>query len=230
MRCNICGGTAFSDMPKRAKVRCESCGSLERTRVAALYLTGSDRPASGATVLHFAPERGLSRYLRSAAGEGYRAVDIAPELYPDLGVEPFDLCRDAMALPEEQFDLIVHNHVLEHIECNYTAVLVRLIKALKPEGVMLFSIPILSGDFIDEIIEADLPAKLDRFGPSLHVRRFGAAVLQKTLGMVIRIPERYDLLASFPEPQLVDANIPRHHWQTYTGASIFRVGRRDLLL
>ena len=41
---------------------------------------------------------------------------------------------------------------------------------------------------------------------------------------------RYDLTARFPETDLVEANIPRHHWQSFTGASVFRVRRDDLLI
>lgn len=228
MRCNICGGTVFTDMPKRPRVRCASCGSLERTRVAALYLTGEDRPRSGDVVLHFAPERGLSRFLRAAAGHGYRALDIDPARYPDLGVEPFDLCQDIFSLEAGSVDLIVHNHVIEHLECNYTVVLARLARALKPDGVMLFSLPILPGGFTDEIFEGSREEKLARFGESLHVRRFGADVLQQTLGMVFRLPANYDLTARFSEAALAEVNIPAHHWRNYTGTSVLRVGRKDL--
>ena len=230
MKCNICGGTVFDDMPKRPAVRCRACGSLERTRVAALHLAGGDRPKPGAAVLHFAPERGLSRLLRESAGAGYRAADIDPMLYPHVEAERFDLCRDLGRLEAESFDLIVHNHVLEHVECNYSAVLARLVRALKPDGLMLFSVPILPGGFTDELLDGDGAAKLARFGPSLHMRRFGAATLQETLGMVVRLPERYDLLDRFPEQDLTEANIPRHHWQAFTGASVFRIRRGDLLL
>ena len=228
MQCNICGGTAFTDMPKRPNVRCTTCGSLERTRVAALYLNGADRPRAGDRVLHFAPERGLSQLLRTAAVGGYRAVDLDPARYPDLGVDRFDLCRDVFSLTEESLDLIVHNHVVEHIECNYSVVLARLAKALTPTGVMLFSVPILPGDFTDEIMNAPLEEKLKRFGESLHVRRFGVNVLQQTLGMIFRIPAAYDLTGRFDEAALVEANIPPHHWRSYTGTSIFRVTRDDL--
>ena len=230
MRCNLCGCERFVDMPKRPAVRCADCGSLERTRVAALHLTGADCPAQGASILHFAPERGLSRLLRPIGGANYRALDIDPTLYPDLGVERFDLCADIFGLREQSVDLIVHNHVIEHLECNYTAVLMRLVKTLKPDGLMFFSMPILPGDFSDEIIAASDQVKLARFGGSLHMRRFGAAVLQQTLGMIFDIPADYDLTARFEEAQLAEANIPLHHWRSYTGASVFRVSRKSLRL
>jgi hypothetical protein len=227
MRCNICGGTRFLDMPKRPSVRCAACGSLERTRVAALHLARLAL-APGARILHFAPERGLSQMLRAAGGAGYRAVDIDPARYPGLGVEAFDLCRDVFDLPRDHYDLIVHNHVLEHIECNYTVVLVRLAQALTATGTMLFSVPLLPGLFTDELIDLPLDAKRARFGDMLHVRRFGTDFLQQTLGMIFPIPDRYDLLASFSAAELQEANIPRHHWTQFTGASIFRVRRGDL--
>ena len=215
-------------MPKRPRVRCSSCGSLERTRVAGLYLTGPNKPKTGANILHFAPERGLAGLLRESGGTNYRAVDIEPSRYPGLGVEPFDLCRDVFDLPTDHYDLIVHNHVIEHVECNYSAVLLRLFRALKATGLMLFSMPILPGDFSDAVVRSSHAEKLARFGESLHMRVFGADVLQQTLGMLVAIPDRYDLLARFPESQLIEANIPRHHWQAFTGASVFRLGRADL--
>lgn len=228
MRCNICGGTEFVDMPKRPKVRCANCGSLERTRVAALHLSHNVKPQPGARILHFAPERGLSNLLREIGGANYRPVDIDPERYPGLDVQKFDLCRGVFSLAPGSYDLIIHNHVLEHIECNYSVVLIRLANALSPGGTMLFSMPILPGHFSDELIDAPIEEKLERFGPMLHVRRFGADFLQQTIGMIFRIPERYDLTQSFSEAELVEASIPPHHWKKFTGASIFRVGRNDL--
>ena len=228
MRCNICGGAAFLDMPKRPKVRCADCGSLERTRVAALHITERLRLAQGSSILHFAPERGLSAMLREIGGERYRAVDIEPSRYPGLDVERFDLCDDVFALPLGHYDLIVHNHVLEHIECNYSAVLIRLARSLTDTGSMLFSVPILPGGFTDELVDATLDEKVQRFGPMLHVRRFGTDSLQKTLGMIFTIPDRYDLLAHLPEHLLIDSNIPRHHWTNFTGASVFRLRQQDL--
>ena len=228
MQCNICGGTAFTDMPKRPRVRCADCGSLERTRVAALQIGTLAGLPPDARILHFAPERGLAAMLRELGGDNYRAVDIDPSRYPGLDVDAFNLCTDVFDLPVDHYDLIVHNHVLEHVECNYTIVLIRLVRSLKPEGTMLFSLPILPGEFRDELIDAPLDLKLKRFGPMLHVRWFGSDHLQQTLGMIFDLPAVYDLRDRFSEDELADANIPRHHWSTFTGATVFRVRRGDL--
>lgn len=227
MRCNICGCRDFSDMPKRPAVRCTACGSLERTRVAALHVRDLGL-AQGARILHFAPERGLHRVLREIGGPNHRCLDIAPDRYAGLGVEPFDLCRDVFGLPQGESDLIVHNHVLEHLECNYTVVLVRLARALARGGTMLFSMPILPGPFTDELMDGTADEKVARFGEMIHVRRFGADFLRQTVGMIFHIPDAYDLTLWFPESVLADANIPPHHWRRYTGASVFRVTAADL--
>lgn len=229
MRCNLCGGRAFTDMPKRPAVRCAACGSLERTRVAGLHVDQLALPPR-ATILHFAPELGLHRLLKAIGGDRYRALDIDPSLYPGRDAEPFDLCRDVFNLPAGEADLIVHNHVLEHLECNWTAVLVRLARALKPAGTMLFSMPVLPGDFTDALTTAPRDEKLARFGPMLHVRRFSPEHLQATLGMVFHIPERHDLTARFPPAVLEEANVPAHHWHGYTGTTVFRVTPAELRL
>ena len=227
MRCNICG-TAFLDLPNQPTLRCSSCGSLVRTRVVALYLQKHFKLKHGTNILHCAPERGLSQMLKEIGGENYRAIDINPDLYPGLMVDRVDLCSDVFDLPEREYDLIVHNHVLEHLECNYTVVLLRLAKSLNDDGIMLFTTPILPGHFSDELIKLPREQKLDRFGPAVHVRRFGRDFLQETLGMIFRLPRTYDLLASFTEQELVEANIPSHHWRKFTGASVFQVRRSDL--
>lgn len=231
VRCNICGGTGFSDMPKRPQVRCTTCGSLERTRAVALHVDQLALPPKP-SILHFAPELGLSRKLCAFEGVKYRAVDLNPERFKafglDIDIERFDLAVDIFDLPENTYDLIVHNHVLEHPECNYTIILLKLAKALTENGVMLFTVPVLPGHFSDELIKLSHEEKVARFGPMIHVRRFGTDFLQETLGMIFQLPEQYDLTEKFEENVLVEANIPEHHWRTYTGASVFEVRRRDV--
>ena len=122
----------------------------------------------------------------------------------------------------------MHNHVLEHVEANYSAVLLRLARSLNDGGTMLFSVPILPGDFTDELIVGGPDEKLRRFGPSLHVRRFSADTLQRTLGMLFPIPEPYDLCERFAEVLLTACNIPSHHWTNFSGARVFSLRKQDL--
>ncbi|CAH1664061.1 class I SAM-dependent methyltransferase [Chelatococcus asaccharovorans] len=228
MHCNICGGTAFLDMPKRPLARCADCGSLERTRMAALHIKALGL-ADGAHILHFAPERGLARLLQGIGGENYRAVDIAPEAYADVGVPvgAFDLCRDGFHLKPATFDLIVHNHVLEHIACNYTVVLTQLARSLKPDGVMLFSVPIVGDDYWEEMTRPET-INPERFGDYGHRRHFGRAFIADTLGMLFHLDTTYDATRNFPADVLRDANIPERLWHGFSGASIFAVRRGDL--
>lgn len=228
LRCNICGGESFLDMPGRPKVRCESCGSLERTRICAMRLQGDLKPKPGASVLHFAPERGLAAFLRALSQGAYRAVDIAPENYPGSGAEKFDLCRDVFDLPENAYDVIVLNHVLEHIECNYSAVLLRLARSLTDDGVMLFSVPVEGEEFRDNIALGTLEEKTARFGAFRHYRNFGRAFIGETLGMLFHMPADNDLTRYFTEDQLRTASIRPNHWHKVTGATLFAVRKRDI--
>jgi phosphoglycolate phosphatase len=228
MRCNLCGGTTFSDMPHRPAVRCTQCRSLERTRLVGLHIQEKVKPAPGARILHIAPELGLSPLLQHIAGQNYRAIDLDPERYAGLPVERFDLCRDVFSLPQGSLDLIVHNHVLEHVECSYAAVLARLAMALSPTGTMLFTVPLLPGEYWDQLGAWTAEEKFARFGASGHVRRFGVDRIHETIGMVVRIPATYDATRDFTAEQLRDINLPEHHWKAWTGSSVFRVTRADL--
>lgn len=228
LRCNICGGEEFLDLPGRPKVRCASCGSLERTRVCALRLQGDLAPPAGARILHFAPERGLAGFLRNLSQGHYRAVDIAPDNYPGLGVEKFDLCQDVFSLPESTYDIIVMNHVLEHIECNYSAVLLRLARSLTDTGVLMFSVPVEGEEFRDNIALGSLEEKSGRFGAFRHYRNFGRAFIGQTLGMLFNMSPGYDLTKFATEAQLREMSIRPHHWHKVTGASVFVVRKGDI--
>ena len=118
--------------------------------------------------------------------------------------------------------------MLEHVEANYSAVLLRLARSLGEGGTMLFSVPILPGDFTDELVVGSHDDKLRRFGPSLHVRRFSADTLGRTLGMLFPIPDTYDLRERFDEELLTECNIPPHHWTNFSGATVFRLRKQDL--
>lgn len=228
--CNVCGGSTFGDMRARRGVRCSTCGSLERTRVMMLQLERLAIPTPEQRVLHFAPERGLSRRLRAAVRAGnYTAYDLHPENFHP-GTERFDLCRQVGELPTGRYDLIVHSHVLEHLPCNYTAVLFHLHRALTATGVHLCSTPILPGHYEDQWVGLTEAERKKRFGQEDHVRRFGLDDLAVTLGMVFRLPARYDLTDVFSPEELDRVNIPDYARQGYSQHSVLVLRKEDLLL
>lgn len=222
MKCNLCGSTEFRDVNARRKVLCARCGSYERTRLLKLYVDSLDLPPT-ARVLHLAPESGLYHALRERWPE-YVAADVDVQRYSHIsGLRHFDLMNldDYGALGT--FDLIVHSHVIEHLRCNYTAVLVKLHKLLRASGHHLFSVPVY-GSFYEESLAPLSPDEATRrFGQFDHVRRFSASDIQSTIGAIFRIPPTYQLKELFTASQLRDANVPVEAWAGYSGHSVFHL-------
>ncbi len=228
MECNICGSTSFIDVRNRKNAMCASCRSYERTRVLFMYVQKFVELGPQSRVLHMAPEKGLYDYFRTVCGDNYTAVDLNPKVYDGMDVRKCDLCKDVFGFERDYYDLIVHNHVLEHLPCNETAVLIRLTNSLKDTGVHLFSIPILSGAYEADIGPRSLEERERRFGQDDHVRRFGKDDLHRTLGMVFNTPAEYSLVEEFGAEELCRYNIPESMWRGYSGHSVFALRKSDL--
>lgn len=229
MKCNICGSEQFKDINGRRGVLCVLCGSYPRNRMMKLYIDRLDLPAT-ARVLHLAPERGLMKVVRERWND-YVPADLDIERYRNVaGLRRFDL-TDLDAYTElGTFDLVLHSHVMEHLPCNYTAVLVKLHKRLRPGGHHLFSVPI-HGKAYEESFEALASEEATRrFGQFDHVRRFSAADISRTLGAVFDLREYQQPLALFGDAALAEANIPRESRNAFTGASVFQVRPGSLRL
>jgi phosphoglycolate phosphatase len=168
----------------------------------------------GARILHLAPERGIYESLRSIEGVQYDLFDIAPEQYPFASVRRFDLATDVEKLPSRHYDLVIHSHVLEHVPCNATAILFHFHRALVDGGAQLVSIPIMSARY-----EEDLGDLTD-----------GAQDLDRTLGMVFRLPNTYDLERMFSKELLDRHRIPENARRGFTSHSVFCFRKDDLKL
>ncbi len=232
MRCPICGSARFEGTGSKPHITCAGCGSNVRARLLWMMLEREGLLRPGLRVLHLAPEACFAGRFRELWGEGYDPVDFDPSLFPHVpGIRAMDLVRDAAALPSGQYDLIIHSHVMEHIPGNVTAVLYHLHRALKPEGRQICCIPIIrDGHSAEDLGPLDPADATARFGQDDHVRRFGGLDVQETLGMIFRLPDRYDLTATFDEPTLIRNNIPRVVWQGWCPSSVLVLGKEDLLL
>lgn len=231
MECNVCGGKNFLDMNGRLAVRCSKCGSLERARVLKMVLDESRVLKKGTKVLHFAPEGGLAEYIRGIVGDDcYDARDIDIERYRHVKVTHFDLVEECHTLPSGKFDVIIHNHVMEHLPCNVTAVLYHIHRALSETGLHVFSIPILNGYYEESLFPIGDEERQRRFAQFDHVRRFGMIDLERSLGMIFKIPETYDITVRFSQRMLDEANIPDYARKNYSGHSVFALKKDDLRL
>ena len=216
--CPLCGGSAFQDVRGRTLEGCVQCGSLARTRSAWLLLTRCCNVSRSSRIAHFAPEKQIGSKLAALCGRNYEPYDLFPEKFPFMKVRTFDLCRDLPKLETGTYDVVLHNHVIEHVPCNYTMVLLGLHQLLRPGGFHVFSCPVQDG-YTRGDLNPDMPeeARRKRFGQSDHLRRFGRADFDATLGMVLGLQSSYSLADHVPEADLLRANIPPARWTIESG-------------
>lgn len=231
MQCNICGGTQFGAQGSRANVRCINCGSLERTRALKLHLDKLRPVGPQDRILHIAPDKGIAALLEKIAGENYEPADLFPENFPHVRARKFDLCADAEKIPPHTYDYIIHSHVLEHIPCNWTMALLYLHRALKPDGVHIMCIPILSGAFEECLAPLSKEEATKRFGQDDHVRRFGRLDLNNTLGHLFKGElEKHILQNCFSSEELDRVNIPHEERKTLNSSTVFVFKKDELRL
>lgn len=153
----------------RENVLSPSTLSLERHRLLWLYLKNeTDFFTAPHKVLHFAPEQAFYRKFKKLKQLEYTTTDLNSPLA--------DVKADICALPfkDNSFDIILCNHVLEHIPNDRKAIS-ELYRVLKPSGWGIFQIP---QDLNREVTYEDdsITDKKERtkiFGQYDHVRIYG---------------------------------------------------------
>ncbi|NCO87256.1 MAG: methyltransferase domain-containing protein [Rhodobacterales bacterium] len=168
--CPVCDTTSWFAAfghPPRNDARCCHCGALERHRLFMLYVTRTAFFAPDQRLLHFAPERQLSAHVRAAVGV-YETADLDPALRVTHHIN-----IEATGLPDAEYDRIICNHVLEHV--NDAKALTEIFRLLKPGGRAILSTPVIEGwaqTYENPAITDPAGRKL-HFGQHDHVRFFG---------------------------------------------------------
>jgi SAM-dependent methyltransferase len=224
MKCPICGGTDFASRAGRENARCRTCGAMERTRLLYLILKKLDILKPNIRILHIAPELGLIKVFSNLSPIGYYPCDISPADYenPYCQISRIDLCQDLRIFPTQIFDLIIHNHVLEHIPCSVEQTLRELTRILKPDGYHLFTVPIEAGSTDEDLSDLGQDERTNRFGQFDHMRKFGTAdfiPLLQTLWQVESVFIKNNEWLSFPE--YLEAALPKQHFSQISGSTIF---------
>ena len=173
--CPICNHHYRTFLPygrinPRPNALCPHCLSLERHRLIWLYLQAETNFFNYPHhVLHIAPEPCFLKRFESVHKENYITADLESPLAKvkmDIHEIPF---------PENTFDVILCNHVLEHVNDDIKA-MNEINRVLKPGGYALMQIPFFSP--VPEITFEDNSIKDPRerekiFGQDDHVRKYG---------------------------------------------------------
>lgn len=157
-RCPVCGACVRRYLPEgypipvlaeldvvggehREERTCPICHANTRARLVWWYLESEcrilERPVR---ILHLAPEFCIARRLAAAPGVSSFAGDRDPRRYAFAkGV----VGLDATALPygDARFDLVIANHVLEHVGDDWKA-LAEIRRVLRPGGFAILQVPV----------------------------------------------------------------------------------------
>jgi SAM-dependent methyltransferase len=123
-------------------------------------------------VLHVAPERGIAEWLTRRSVVEYLAGDLTPERYDFVPAVRVDVAR--LQFADAQFDLLICNHVLEHVPDDRLAMR-ELFRVLRPGGQAILQVPISDAlTLTREDPAVTEPHERERmFGQADHVRIYG---------------------------------------------------------
>jgi len=212
--CVVCGHDVWRFMPYKGGTRhvprlmkvldvvgsnvdqfeCPRCGSHDRERHLLMYLEASGLLSKmvGKAVLHFAPEKRLSMLISRAAPARYVRCDLYPQ---QANVQRVDML--AMEFESASFDLVIANHVLEHVRDDGQAI-AEIRRVLKIDGFAILQTPYsrkLHATWQDDGV-ADEAARLQAYGQADHVRLFGRDIFDRfgLAGLTSRVIPHAELL------------------------------------
>lgn len=150
----------------RLNAQCPVCYSTDRERLLYLYLSKKTNIfTEKVKLLHVAPEGGLSTIIKKYSNIDYLTADIASNTV----MVKMDITK--INYPDKSFDVIICNHVLEHI-IDDTKAMKELYRILKPGGWGILQVPMsLSLNKTYEDFSVTTASEREEvFGQSDHVR------------------------------------------------------------
>jgi len=157
---------------------CPKCGSFDRERHLFVYLSAAPQllqSLHGGRILHFAAERYLSLLIANAQPLQYVKANIVSN---DPEVEIINIER--ISYPDDYFDIVIANHILEHVNDDRQAVN-EVRRVLKTGGHAILQTPYCSTlpSSICEFTPSSLETRTILFGQFDHVRAYGSDVFSR---------------------------------------------------
>jgi SAM-dependent methyltransferase len=159
----------------KRRAGCYNCGATDRERLVYTYLTEELRlfTTRDRRILHVAPEASLSRRLRKHGFQQYVCGDkFEPGYQYPNDVINLDILQ--LPYPDASFDIIICNHVLEHIQDDYAAMR-ELLRVLRPGGHAILQVPFAkhAAETYEDPSVTDPERRVQLFGQHDHVRLYG---------------------------------------------------------
>ncbi len=193
--CNICGYRfarfAYFNKIFPREAQCPICGSLERHRHLYVHLVSMYPFLKGKKILHFAPEYIIKDFFVNSEAE-YIDVDLNSEhasYQADITQIPF---------PDNSFDYVIAIHVLEHIPDDIKA-MKELYRVLKPQGTAILSVPMICGDFREDLTVTDPKERERLYGHNNHARFYNYEVFNERLQKANFNTEKVSDPKNFPQ-------------------------------
>lgn len=177
---------------------CPSCRSDMRHRfIYKFLLEKTNFSTSPLRMIHFAPEKWLSKKICCMDNIDYTPVDISPIDFDFLNVQHADI--NQLPFEDESFDALIMIHVLEHIRDD-TKAIQEMYRVLKPGGWAVIAVPTIEGETHSDLtLSADRREKM--YGIDEHFRLYGTDLVKKldTAGLNTELFEFSDIDCDFAD-------------------------------
>jgi SAM-dependent methyltransferase len=161
---------------RRPNMLCPRCYSTDRDRLIYYYLTSNNLiNANPYSLLHIAPEPSLKKFLKNLPNIKYTSGDKFEKGYNGFFYDKETILLDLTSLPfmDNSFDILICNHVLEHIVDEKKA-FSEIHRVLKPKGWAILQVPIAIElkQTLENSEDSD-EKRTSLFGQHDHVRLYG---------------------------------------------------------
>jgi len=201
VHCPICNQKLKKFFPYGRKIRenalCPNCLSLERHRLLYLFLKRkTDIFKKNIKLLHIAPEHCLIKILNNSQNIDY----ITGDLFSPLAKIKMDIHN--IPFENDSFDVILCNHVLEHVQDDKKAIK-EIHRVMKKDGFAILQVPFYY-PIPDKTIENKLiTSKKERekiYGQSDHLRKYGKDYDKRILSQELKV-KKSNFIDSFSKEE-----------------------------
>jgi SAM-dependent methyltransferase len=163
----------------KKNTKCPNCGSTDRGRLLALFFKlrteAFKKPTS---ILHISPNKSLSVFLCEHATVKHVVGALEPEKFSEFNAMKLDVQK--IELDDNQFDILICCHVLEHVDDDDKAMR-EIHRVLKPTGFAILQVPLatnLEKTLEDKTLKTDRERKIAH-GQVDHMRLYGLDYFDK---------------------------------------------------